>query len=74
MTQENSRKQVYLPIVFAFILVLGIFIGRHFLPNSGSTKSNPLLIYPQTNKLEALLNLIEEEYVDTVNREKIAAL
>jgi len=71
MTQQKSRKQIYLPVVFAFILVLGILIGRHFMPNSGSSKGNPLLIYPQTNKLEALLNLIEEEYVDTVNRDEM---
>ena len=70
MTQLNNKRQIFMPVIFALLVVLGVFIGRNFMPSSGG-KSNPLMIYPQTNKLDALMNLIEEEYVDTINRQEI---
>jgi carboxyl-terminal processing protease len=69
MTGSGNKRQLYMPFIFAFLLVAGIFIGRYFFIPNGS--GNPLLIYPQTNKLEALMNLIEEEYVDTIDRQAI---
>ncbi|MCU4176848.1 S41 family peptidase [Carboxylicivirga sp. N1Y90] len=67
---KNTKNQILMPVVFALLVVLGIFIGRNFMPaHSGS--GNPLMIYPQTNKLDALMDHIVEEYVDTVNREEI---
>ncbi len=70
MTQSNSKRQIFMPVIFALLVVLGIFIGRNFMPASRSG-SNPLMIYPQTNKLDALMKLIEDEYVDTINRQAI---
>jgi len=70
MTQSNIKRQIFMPIIFALLVVVGIFIGRNFMPSSGGS-GNPLMIYPQTNKLEALMSLIEEEYVDTIDRQAI---
>ncbi|TAJ13829.1 S41 family peptidase [Marinilabiliaceae bacterium JC017] len=70
MTANKSRR-IYLPVVFALLLVFGIYIGRTFFTPGSVSKHNPLLIYPQTNKIEALLNLIEEEYVDTINKTEL---
>lgn len=64
---KNTRNQILMPVIFALLVVLGIFIGRNFMPAPSGGK-NPLMIYPQTNKLEALMDHIEEEYVDTVDR------
>ncbi len=68
---KNTRNQILMPVVFALLVVLGIFIGRNFMPAHSGSKGNPLMIYPQSNKLEALMDLIEEEYVDTVDRQAI---
>ncbi len=70
MSYNNTKKQILQPILLAFILIAGIFIGYAVLPGKIG-KSNSLVIYPQTNKIDAILNLISEEYVDTVNTEKM---
>ncbi len=60
-----------MPFLFALLVALGVFIGRNFVKAPSGGSSNPLMIYPQANKLDALMNLIEEEYVDTVDRQAI---
>ncbi|MGQ1785269.1 MULTISPECIES: S41 family peptidase [unclassified Saccharicrinis] len=70
MSYNNSKRQIFQPVLLALILIAGIFIGYVILPGKMG-KKNPLVIYPQTNKMEAILNLIEEEYVDTVNTDKL---
>ena len=67
---KNTRNQILMPVIFALLVVLGIFIGRNFMP-APSGKGNPLMIYPQTGKLDALMDHIVNEYVDTVDREGI---
>ncbi|MBS2098724.1 S41 family peptidase [Carboxylicivirga linearis] len=67
---KNTRNQILMPVIFALLVVLGIFIGRNFMP-APSGKGNPLMIYPQTGKLDALMDHIVNEYVDTVDREEI---
>ena len=64
MRKNNKITTALLPIVLAFFLVVGMFIGLKL--NQGKTES--LFIYPKTDKLNGILNYIEEEYVDTVNR------
>ncbi len=68
--QSNTRRQIFMPFLFALLVALGVFIGRNFM-STPMGKGNPLMIYPQANKLDALMNLIEEEYVDTVDRQAI---
>ncbi len=60
-----------MPMIFALLLISGIFIGRYFLSAQGLGGGNPLLIYPQTDKVETILNLIKEEYVDTIDIKKL---
>ncbi len=68
MTIKNSPKQLLLPLIIAIVLIGGIYIGRILTLRSAPRGTDQLLIYPQTNKLDALLNLIEEEYVDTIHK------
>ncbi len=70
MSYNNTKKQIFQPLLLAVILIAGIFIGYVVLPGTMGGK-NPLVIYPQTNKIDAILNLIEEEYVDTVDTDKL---
>ncbi len=68
MRYNNSLKQVVLPFLFALVLAGGFILGQLWAPSGEGKTSNRMFIYPQTNKIEALLNLIEDEYVDTVRK------
>jgi carboxyl-terminal processing protease len=66
MTYNNSKKIVFLPVILGISLALGILIGR-YLP---SDKEYPhhSNIRPRNDKLNSILNIIESNYVDSVNR------
>lgn len=68
MNIQNKKWVVLLPLVFAGLLILGIYVGLHL---KDSTITNRLLIYPKTDQVNSLLNLIEDSYVDTVSRGKL---
>jgi carboxyl-terminal processing protease len=69
MNSNRPKFYIYLPIIFALILVLGIFVGATFnwnkhdgiIPIDGNYKYN---------KLGALLRYVQQEYVDTVDEKK----
>lgn len=71
MRYKNSLKQVVLPVLFALVLAGGFILGQLWVPSGEAKTSSRMFIYPQTNKIDALLNLIEEQYVDTVNKSKL---
>jgi len=65
---KNKTSVILTPILFAIVLVLGIYLGKTI--NTRSTqKAN--IIYPQTDKLHTVLNYIQKEYVDTVDMDKL---
>src|ERR1035437_3578497 len=64
----NPRFKIVLPIVFAFLLATGIFIG------SKLNFSTPTVRFlhsekKSSDKLNSVLNFIGEEYVDTVKKD-----
>lgn len=66
----NSRYKIYLPLLFAFLISLGIFIGSKL--NFSSSAARFLQTEKRkSDKLNSVLNYIEEEYVDTVKREEL---
>jgi carboxyl-terminal processing protease len=64
----NKNISIYLPIVLAVTLVIGIVVGRYY---SGSNTENKFIIIPKANKLDNVLNYIENEYVDEVSKSEI---
>jgi carboxyl-terminal processing protease len=66
MNYNNSKRSVFLPLMLALSLVLGVFIGK-YLPGKEylSQHSN---IRSRNDKLNSILNIIESDYVDSVNR------
>ncbi|MCK6648088.1 MAG: S41 family peptidase [Bacteroidia bacterium] len=62
---NRPKFYVYLPIIFALVLVLGIFIGTTFL--SGGQKTVMGRNNGKFSKLQDVLQYINQEYVDTVN-------
>jgi carboxyl-terminal processing protease len=68
MKFRDKHVSIYLPILFAVTLVIGILAGRFF---SGSNSENKFIIIPKANKLDNVLNYIENEYVDEVSKAEI---
>jgi carboxyl-terminal processing protease len=68
---NRPKFYVYLPIVFALVLVLGILIGRTFSLNRGvnliSGNSGN-----QFNKIEEILRYVSDQYVDTINEKQLS--
>lgn len=71
MEYKNTLKQILFPIVIALVLLAGFYIGRIWPGITQGTPGSRLLIYPQTNKIEALLNMIEEDYVDSIDKSEL---
>jgi len=65
---KNSILSIYAPIVLAIVLGLGIFLGSRLNSNSDS---GGFMFKSEPNKLDFILNLIESDYVDTVQKSKL---
>ena len=66
MNYNNSKKAIFLPILLGVALALGVLLGR-FLP-AESERSQHSSIRSRNDKLNSILNIIESNYVDSVNR------
>lgn len=60
---KNKRISIWLPVIIAASIALGIFIGNYYWLFNQGRKRNFLA----GNKIDAILDIIEEHYVDTVN-------
>ena len=60
-----------LPLLLALFLVGGMLIGNML---SRISKLDRFQIYPKKNKISAVIDYIVQEYVDSVNREKLIEL
>ena len=67
MSQKNSKLQIYLPIAFSVVLIIGMWIGSVLVGNP--KVSNTLLPggLNSYNKLGDVLDYIVKDYVDTVD-------
>ncbi len=59
MKQKSTRQPIWLPLAIALAVVVGIFIGSRFTANKPVADND--------RKLNAILNLIAQDYVDTTN-------
>ena len=66
MNYNNSKKSILLPLILALTLASGIFIGK-FLPKQEGYPQHSS-IRSRNDKLTTILNIIESNYVDSVNR------
>jgi carboxyl-terminal processing protease len=66
MKYNNSDRSILLPILLALSLVAGILIGI-YLPGKNSNQPQSTL-RPRNDKINSILNIIESDYVDSVNR------
>lgn len=60
-----------MPLYFALVLAAGVALGYYFTFHSGYTGKTAYHSKTKSNKINNLLDYIEMEYVDTVNRESL---
>jgi carboxyl-terminal processing protease len=66
MNYNNPRRSIFLPVLLGIALAIGVLIGK-FLPGDNSSPSHPN-VRSRNDKLNSILNIIESNYVDSVNR------
>ncbi len=64
-------KLIYIPVLLSIACVVGIYIGALF---NVSSPVSSLKLYNQKQKLNTLIQLIENKYVDKVNTDSIVDL
>ena len=65
---KNRRLTIWLPVIIAASITLGIFIGNNYL---SLTQHGKRRMFSSGNKINAILDIIDEQYVDTVNMGKL---
>lgn len=65
---KNRRLTIWLPVIIAASIALGIFIGNNYL---SLTQHGKRRMFSSRNKINAILDIIDEQYVDTVNMGKL---
>lgn len=66
----SNRLKFFLPIIFSLLVAAGIFIGSKLNFRQNSIQ----FLHPEkksSDKLNSVLNFIEAEYVDTVNKNQL---
>ena len=71
----DRKIKIYLPILFSLKLAAGFLIGRYaFTAKSGNAGGGLFSTGSPYDKFNDVLNYIEENYVDTVNRNQLTNL
>jgi len=67
--ESKSKTVIYLPIALAIAIIGGIYLGLELRIPEGNNYRKEFDVSNRTfNKINEVLNYIEHEYVDTVNR------
>ena len=61
----NKNKHRFVPLLLSISMIVGILIGTFFTSHSSTGKLS--IINTRSNKLNYLLQLIDNNYVDTVD-------
>ena len=71
MNKFKHKITVYLPILFALVLIVGILLGIRISPGDGANSNMFSIDLSKYNKLSDIVSFIEHDYVDTVDINKI---
>ena len=73
--ENKGRYTIYLPIAFALVLILGMFLGSKLIlvSSSNGSLSNSIFSFGSNkyDKLNDVINYIESSYVDSVSKEDL---
>ena len=67
--EPKSNKNPYLPFLYAIVLAVGIFLG--YIVSLNTVMKTALGGKIESNKMETILNYINERYVDTLDMDKV---
>jgi carboxyl-terminal processing protease len=70
MNYNNSKRSILLPIIIALAVATGIFIGK-MLPSDPDIQYHSS-IKSRNDKINNILNIIEANYVDTIDRNELS--
>ncbi len=68
---NNTRFNIILPVVISLSVITGIMIAEIF--NKSNTNSS-ILIAPEKDKLDMVIDYVANEYVDEVSREELSEI
>ncbi len=68
---SNRSSNPFLPLYFAIVLALGVVIGYFFTFGSSPFSSGISSNAKGAGKVNALLDFIEQQYVDTISKDKL---
>jgi carboxyl-terminal processing protease len=66
---QNKRSQLFLPLIFAVILIIGIVIG--LMLNRSSSQKESLFTKSHYDKMDEVLGYINRLYVDSVDKDEL---
>jgi carboxyl-terminal processing protease len=66
MNYNNKRKIFFLPLMLGISLAIGVIIGKYLPGNDNLSQHSGIRL--RNDKLNSILNIIESNYVDSVNR------
>lgn len=66
--KERKNINYLFPFIIALAIVTGMFVEKTLKRNK---TQDSFFVYPQTNKINTILNYIAEEYVDSVSQKDI---
>ncbi|MBR3013608.1 MAG: S41 family peptidase [Bacteroidaceae bacterium] len=65
----NNRPLRFTPIIIAISVIVGILVGTYYARHYGGNRLG--IINGSSNKLNALLRVVEDQYVDTVDMNQL---
>ncbi|MGI8892033.1 MAG: S41 family peptidase, partial [Bacteroidia bacterium] len=65
--KKYTKSSLFMPMIFSLVLIAGIFLGSRV--NQPFLNKKPFFLTQsgQFNKLNDIINYVQQEYVDTVN-------
>lgn len=70
----NKRPNIYLPVFFALVLIAGIILGTFLIPAFNAKNGIFSVNYRNYDKINDVINYIEDQYVDSTNRSSLEEL
>lgn len=68
MKYNNNPRNSILPVIIAVAVIAGVLIG---IKMPGRISHPPVSVKPRTDKVSRIVNYVEANYVDTVDRNKL---
>lgn len=67
-----KKNTIYFPVIIAIALVLGIYLGKYLMVlQNPDSKAYTFSLNNGDSKFDEILNYIDENYVDTIDRQKM---